>query len=67
LLTRTRASPAWVVQVPLGSPALCARADGAASNAATIAMVKPYLQAMNHSLEKTQACITTNQICATPY
>jgi hypothetical protein len=49
LLTRTRASPAWVSQVPLGSPAPCARADGAPSNAAKIAMVKTYLQAMNHS------------------
>src|ERR1700709_878494 len=60
LLTRTRASPAWVVQVPVGSPALWARADGAASNAAKIAVVKTCLQAMTHSLEKTQACIATN-------
>src|SRR5258708_26571894 len=49
LLTRTRASPAWVVQVPVGSPAPWARADGAASHSANIAMVKRYLQAMNHS------------------
>src|SRR6476646_11461755 len=67
LLTRTRASPAWVSQTPVGSPAPCARADGAASNAAAIAMMKAVammedvLQAMNHSFEK-QACIATNQI-----
>src|ERR1700710_1647820 len=52
LLTRTLASPAWVVQGPVGSPALWAWAEGAASNAAKIAVVKTYLQAMNHSLEK---------------
>jgi hypothetical protein len=54
LLTRTRASPAWVVQMPVGSPALWARADGAASNAAKIAVVKTYLQAMNHSPKKSR-------------
>src|SRR5258708_25358648 len=48
LLTRTRASPAWVIQVPVASPAPCARADGAASNAAKIAMVKTSLHALDH-------------------
>jgi hypothetical protein len=58
LLTFTLASPAWVSQTPVGSAAPCARADGAASNATAIAMMKAVammedvLQAMNHSLEK---------------
>jgi hypothetical protein len=64
LLTFTRASPAWVCQTPVGSPEPCAPADAAASIAAAIAMMKVVLQAMNHSPKK-QACIATNQICAT--
>jgi hypothetical protein len=56
LLTRTRASPAWVCQTPVGSPAPCARADGAAKNAVVIAMMRAVLQAMNHSFEK-QVCM----------
>jgi hypothetical protein len=52
LLTFTRASPDWVSQTPVGSVALCARADGAASKAAEVAMMKAVLQAMNHSFEK---------------
>ena len=46
LLTRTRASPAWVSQMPAGSLRFCALAAGAASNAAIIAITKPNLQAM---------------------
>jgi hypothetical protein len=49
LLILTRASPACVSQMPVGSDALCARADGAASSAAMIAIRKPNLQAMSHS------------------
>jgi hypothetical protein len=52
LLTFTLASPACVSQTPVGSPVPCARADGAASNAAEIAMMKAVLQAMSHSFEK---------------
>ena len=52
LLTLTRASPDCVSHTPVGSPAPCARADGAASNAAAIAMMKVVLQAMTHSFEK---------------
>jgi hypothetical protein len=43
LLTRTRASPAWVSQTPVGSPVPCARADGAAKNAVAIAMTRAVL------------------------
>ena len=63
LLTRTRASPAWVSQTPVGSPAPCARADGAASNAAAIAMMRAVLQAMNHSFEKAGLHSNKSDLC----
>src|SRR6185369_12355361 len=57
LLTFTRASPACVSQTPVGSPAPCARADGAGNAAAiarmkAVAMMEDVLQAMTHSFEK---------------
>src|SRR6185503_7234479 len=64
LLTRTRASPAWVCQTPVGSPAPCARAEGAAKNVAAIAMRRAVLQAMNHSFENRLAW-QTNRVSAT--
>src|SRR6478672_642107 len=63
LLTRTRASPAWVSQIPVGSPAPCARADGAASNAAATAMMKALLQAMNHSPKKSGLHSNKSDLC----
>src|SRR4051812_20231142 len=51
LLTLTRASPACVNHTPVGSAVPCARADGAASNAAATAMIKVVLQAMSPFLE----------------
>src|SRR5438094_10189615 len=63
LLTFTRASPAWVSQTPVGSPAPCARADGAASNAAAIAMMKAVLQAMNHFPKKAGLHSNKSDLC----
>src|SRR3954465_261674 len=50
LLTRTFASPACVIQMPIGLPAVCARAAGAASNAVKTEMVKPSLASMEYLL-----------------
>jgi hypothetical protein len=65
LLTRTFASPAWVSQMPLTSSPDCALAGGAASNAATIATIKPNLQTIE--FPKEQACIAANPAGAMPY
>src|SRR3954471_9353552 len=43
LLMRTRASPAWVNQTPVGLPAVCPFAAGIIREAVNRAMVKPNL------------------------
>src|SRR5882757_3523544 len=50
LLTRTLASPACVIQMPIGLPAVCAMAAGAASNAVKTEIVKPGLAIAEHLL-----------------
>jgi hypothetical protein len=62
LLIFTLASPAWVSQTPVGSVPW-AKADGAASNAAEIAMMKAVLQAMNHSFEKAGLHSNKSDLC----
>src|SRR5882762_6972372 len=63
LLTRTLASPAWVNQMPIGLPAVCAMATGAQSKAAKTEIVKPSLAITENLLGKV-VCITKKRIRA---
>src|SRR3954453_17475059 len=50
LLTRTLASPAWVSQMPIGLPAVCATAMVSHSSAANTEIVEPGLAIMENLL-----------------
>src|SRR5882757_6646344 len=63
LLTRTLASPAWVSQMPIGLPAVCAMASGAQSSAAKTEIGKPNPAIMENLLGKV-VCITKKRIRA---
>src|SRR5258707_14671460 len=52
LLTRTFASPACVIQMPMGLPAVCAMAAGAASSTVKTEIVKPDLAVTEYLLSE---------------